>query len=66
MRSCGLVELVGPGVNDGIAIEFIHGGPDVTLHLLIMRCEDNISNGLALLYASGEGHLLNHGCALVR
>ena len=31
----GLVELVGPGVNDGIAVEIIHGGHEAILEFLL-------------------------------
>jgi hypothetical protein len=32
--SCDLVQHVGPGVNDGIAVEKIHGGHEAVLKLL--------------------------------
>src|ERR1700730_16013234 len=32
--SGGLIELIGPSVDDGIAIEFIHGGHDAVLMFL--------------------------------
>src|SRR5208282_4475073 len=41
-----MVELVGPGVNDGIAIEFIHGGHDAMLELLF-GCDADVAQDRA-------------------
>jgi len=41
-----MVELVGPGVNDGVAIEFIHGGHDAVLELLF-GCDADVAQDRA-------------------
>ncbi len=41
-----MVELIGPGVNDGMAIEFIHCGHDAILELLF-GCDADVAQDRA-------------------
>ena len=47
--SCGLVEFVGPSVNDGIAIEEVYGGHDAIPELLFGRDADMAQHGAGQL-----------------
>ena len=40
--SGGLVELVGPSVDDGVSVELVHGGHDTVLELLF-GCDADVA-----------------------